>query len=245
MEINLLDISSSFRQAHALRYSRHDVQDRLRPSILQYDYMSLRALTKDVGRLLADVPSPSGTRPLVALDIGCGRSPYRELLDSRGFLVRTLDIDDTSSPDHVGNIEDTGLPDGYADLVICTQVLEHSLDPGKGLKEVYRILRKGGYLIASAPHIWFYHPHPSDNWRFTQEGLTRLINTANLQPIKLLSQGGSVMAFIQVANFLVFGIAGKLGAPLYVINNLIGQIGDKIMPNTLFCLNFAMLAQKK
>jgi hypothetical protein len=53
------------------------------------------------------------------------------------------------------------------------------------------------------------------------------------------------MAFIQVANFLVFGIAGKLGAPLYVINNLIGQIGDKIMPNTLFCLNFAMLAQKK
>jgi 2-polyprenyl-3-methyl-5-hydroxy-6-metoxy-1,4-benzoquinol methylase len=244
MEIDLLDISSSFRAAHAIRYSRHDVRDRLRPSILQYDYLSLSALAGDVEQLLAEVPRLVGSDPAIALDIGCGKSPYRGLLASRGFAVTTLDIDDTTSPDHVGRIEDTGLPDASVDLVICTQVLEHSANPGLGLREIHRILRSKGHLIASAPHIWFYHPHPSDNWRFTQEGLTRLVAATGLEPRKMLSQGGSVMALFQIINFLLFGILGKLGAPLYLINNALGNVGDRLLPNPLFCLNFAVLAAK-
>jgi 2-polyprenyl-3-methyl-5-hydroxy-6-metoxy-1,4-benzoquinol methylase len=148
MEIDLADISSSFHEAHAVRYSRHDVHDRLKPNILQYDYLSLRALAIDVERLIAEAPSPARTRSAIALDIGCGKSPYRELLEARGFLVKTMDIDDTASPDYVGRIEYTGLPNSFADLVICTQVLEHSLDPGKGLQEIFRILRPSGYLVA-------------------------------------------------------------------------------------------------
>ena len=244
MEIDLSDISASFHEAHAVRYSRHDVSDRLAPSIFQYDYLSLRTLAIDIERLIGEVPSPGRTPSAIALDIGCGKSPYRELLESRGFLVKTMDIDDTASPDYVGRIEYTGLPDSSADLVICTQVLEHSLDPGKGLQEIFRILRPSGHLIASAPHIWFYHPHPTDNWRFTQEGLTRIISAAGFEPRKLLSQGGSVMALFQIVNFLLFGTTGKLGMPLYAINNLIGKIADRLLANPLFCLNFAILARK-
>jgi hypothetical protein len=109
MEIDLSNISSSFHEAHAVRYSRHDVSDRLKPSIFQYDYLSLRALAIDVERLIAEVPSPAKSRSAIALDIGCGKSPYRELLESRDFLVKTMDIDDTASPDYVGRIEYTGL----------------------------------------------------------------------------------------------------------------------------------------
>jgi SAM-dependent methyltransferase len=244
MEIDLSDISSPFHEAHAVRYSRHDVRDRLKPNIFQYDYLSLRALALDVERLIAEVPPPARAGSAVALDIGCGKSPYRELLESRGFLVKTMDIDDDASPDYVGRIEYTGLPNSSADLVICTQVLEHSLDPGEGLQEIFRILRPRGYLVASAPHIWFYHPHPTDNWRFTQEGLTRIVTAAGFEPRKLLSQGGSVMALFQIVNFLLFGITGKLGTPLYAINNLIGKIADRLLANPLFCLNFAILARK-
>jgi len=244
MEIDLSDISSSFHEAHAVRYSRHDVRDRLKPNIFQYDYLNLRALALDVERLIAEVPSPARTGSAIALDIGCGKSPYRGLLESRGFLVKTMDIDDTASPDYVGRIEYTGLPNSSAGLVICTQVLEHSLDPGKGLQEIFRILQPSGYLIASAPHIWFYHPHPTDNWRFTQEGLTRIVTAAGFEPRKLLSQGGSVMALFQIVNFLLFGATGKFGTPFYAINNLIGKIADRLLANPLFCLNFAILARK-
>jgi 2-polyprenyl-3-methyl-5-hydroxy-6-metoxy-1,4-benzoquinol methylase len=160
MEIDLSDISSFYFEAHAKRAPRHSVRNRLKPSIFQYDYLCLGALAVDVERLLAEVPLSVVARSMVALDIGCGTSPYRELLESRGFTVRTIDIDQTTSPDYVGTIEYTGLPDGSADLVICTQVLEHSIDADRGLQEIFRILRPGGYLVASAPHVWFYHPHP-------------------------------------------------------------------------------------
>ena len=92
--------------------------------------------------------------------------------------------------------------------------------------------------------MWFYHPHPTDNWRFTQEGLTLLVAAAWLEPRSLLSQGGSVMAFFQIVNFLLFGVLGKLGSVLYLINNVIGKVGDQLFANPLFCLNFAILARK-
>jgi SAM-dependent methyltransferase len=201
-------------------------------------------LATDVQRLVEEVALPVERRPGMAIDIGCGESPYRTMLESCGFVIKTLDLDNNTSPDYVGSVENTGLPDASVDLVICTQVLEHCLNPSDGLREIFRILRPKGYLIASAPHVWFYHPHPTDNWRFTQEGIVRLVSAPGLRPKMLLSQGGSILAYFQIVNFLLFGILGKAGAPFYAINNILGVVGDKLLANTLFCLNFAILASK-
>jgi SAM-dependent methyltransferase len=244
LDIDLRDVTAAFRAAHGHRASRHLVSDRLRPSILQYDYLTLGSLVADVELLIAAAPSVPRPKQAVALDLGCGKSPYRELIEARGFVLKTLDIHADSSPDFIGSVEATGLPDGFADLVLCTQVLEHSLSPERGIREICRILRPGGHLIASAPHVWFYHPHPSDNWRFTQEGLVRLVSGAGLEPIRLLSQGGSALSFFQIVNFLLYGLLGKLGAPAYVVNNVVGGVVDRLFQNNLFCLNFAILARK-
>jgi SAM-dependent methyltransferase len=243
MDIDLSDIAAAFRTAQG-RSSGHHVSDRLRPSILEYDYLGLSTLLADVERLIERVPPGSRDHQTLALDLGCGKSPYRELIEARGFTLKTLDIDADSSPDFVRSVEATGLPDGFADLVLCTQVLEHSLNPERGVKEIHRILRAGGHLIASAPHVWFYHPHPSDNWRFTQEGLTRLMSGAGLQPIRLLSQGGSALSYFQIVNFFLYALFGKFGAPAYAANNLMGRLADRLFQNSLFCMNFAILARK-
>jgi len=242
MEIDLSDITSSYRAVTAEKHSRHAAHDRLKPNIFQYDYLALSTLVADIERLIAEVPRPQD-RPM-ALDIGCGKSPYRELVEACGFAMKTLDIDGDSVPDYVGSIEKTELPNASADLVLCTQALEHIADPGEGLREIFRILRPGGHLIASAPHVWFYHPHPQDNWRFTQEGLVRLVVAAGFTPKKLLSQGGSVLSLFQVINFLIYGVLGKFGAPLYAIFNIIGKTVDRLIGNNLFCHNFAVLARK-
>ena len=244
MEIDLADISSAFRDTHETRHSRHAASDRLEPSIFQYDYLSLDALVSDVGRLIRELPLPVNGDARVALDIGCGKSPYRKLIEACGLTLKTLDIDERSAPDFIGAVEQTGLPGSEFDLVLCTQVLEHANNPAIGMNEIFRILRPGGYLVATAPHVWFYHPHPSDNWRFTQEGLTRLVAGAGFVPMRLLSQGGSVLSYFQIVNFLIFGLMGKLAAPLYALNNLAGKMGDRLFYNSLFCLNFALLAQK-
>jgi SAM-dependent methyltransferase len=243
VEIDLSDIGGGYREVSHGKHSRHAATDRLQPSLFQYDYLALSTLSADVRRLLAEVPPPRAEGG-IALDIGCGNSPYRMLAESRGFRLKTLDISNESAPDFVGAVEDTGLPDGFADLVLCTQVLEHSLDPEQGLRDIRRILRPGGHLIVTAPHIWFYHPHPTDNWRFTQEGLPRMVRRAGFEPLRLLSQGGSALSFFQIGNFLLYGAIGKLGAPAYLVSNVLGKLADRLVANSLFCLNFALLARK-
>ncbi len=48
------------------------------------------------------------------------------------------------------DIEATGQPDGAYDAVLCSHVLEH-VDDAKALKEIHRILKPGGKLIAMVP----------------------------------------------------------------------------------------------
>ena len=45
------------------------------------------------------------------------------------------------------NLESLPLEDESFDLVLCTQVIEHLLDPDAGLREVARVLRQEGTLI--------------------------------------------------------------------------------------------------
>lgn len=243
MRIDLERMRDGFLQAQRGKVSRHSVEDRIRPSRWQYDYLTLSRLARDVATLVREVPHhrDGGAR---ALDLGSDKSPYRDLLISRGFQVETLDITLNGGADYAGTAEATGLPTGSFDLVICTQVLEHSMNPWAAMREIHRILKPGGHLVISAPHVWFFHPHPTDHWRFTQEGMAHLCREAGLEPVAMLAQGGSVLTLCQVVNFLAYGVLGRMGAPLYAALNLAAAIGDRLVPDQLFCHNFACLAQR-
>jgi SAM-dependent methyltransferase len=242
MQIDIAGMRTGFLAAQEGKKSGHRVADRVRPSRFQYDYLTLSRLVADVEALLRTAPRAAAGGS--ALDLGSDKSPYRELLEDRGYAVRTLDIDRDTGADYAGTIEATGLPDASFDLVLCTQVIEHCMDPWQGLREVRRILRPGGHLVVSAPHVWFFHPHPTDHWRFTQEGLVQICRQAGLEPVTLLAQGGSVLTVAQVVNFLAYGVLGRAGAPLYGVVNLLGAAGDRLVRNDLFCHNFACLARK-
>jgi len=43
------------------------------------------------------------------------------------------------------------LPDDYFDIVICNHVLEHIDDDIKAMKELFRVLRKGGFAVLLVP----------------------------------------------------------------------------------------------
>ena len=241
MKLSIPDLKQRFEAAQAGKRSRHLPQDRTDPSVFQYDYLTLRRLTDDIRQLIGEAP-PAGAGA-IALDLGSDKSPYRELLESRGYVVRTLDLTTDAGADYAGTAEATGLPSESFDLVLCTQVIEHCLHPWHALSEIRRILKPTGTLIVSAPHVWFYHPHPTDHWRFTQEGMVRLCRDAGLEPTVLLAQGGSILTLFQVLNFLAYGVLGRVGAPLYATLNALGTAADHLAPNELFCHNFACLAR--
>ncbi|HWE26104.1 MAG TPA: methyltransferase domain-containing protein [Myxococcales bacterium] len=232
--------TSALVAPRSMAADRREDRDRARPSLFQYDYLVLDALGADIAHLLDAIPAVA-TAPR-ALDLGSASSPYRRLLAARGYSARTLDVG--PGADFIGTAEDTGLPEASFDLVICTQVLEHCADPWKAMREMHRILRPGGHVVVSAPHVWFFHPHPTDHWRFTQQGLAHLVASAGFVVRQLRSQGGTVLAAAQVANFLAYGVLRRAGAPLYAIVNLLAKPVDRLAQNQLFCVNFAALARK-
>lgn len=65
--------------------------------------------------------------------------------------------------------------DGSVDVVLSSQVLEHAADTRLYLSESYRVMRPGGLLFLSTHGVWRYHPDPCDFWRWTCDGLRKVV----------------------------------------------------------------------
>lgn len=91
--------------------------------------------------------------------------------------VRTLDIDPSSGADYIADLcQDNRavIPSGSFDVVVCTEVLEHTLNPFDAVAELHRILRPGGVAIVTTPYNFRIHGPLPDCWRFTEHGLREL-----------------------------------------------------------------------
>jgi SAM-dependent methyltransferase len=87
------------------------------------------------------------------LDLGCGANTFLEEYRSDSHEVWGTDFDTHPHlqwPAWFRALHPDGripFPDGYFDLVVCTSVLEHVIEPAVFLREVSRVLRPGGCLI--------------------------------------------------------------------------------------------------
>jgi len=92
------------------------------------------------------------------------KSSFADIGDSDGTFLRALGKDGTSinfSETVLANISglkklkgcmpNIDLPDGSFDYVLLFETLEHLPDPVAGLREVYRLVRKGAFV--SIPHV--------------------------------------------------------------------------------------------
>lgn len=57
-------------------------------------------------------------------------------------------------------------PDGLADMVVCSSVLEHSAHFWLLFNEMVRLLKPSGLLFINAPANGAFHRYPVDCWRF-------------------------------------------------------------------------------
>jgi SAM-dependent methyltransferase len=132
------------------------------------------------------------------LDVGCGAQPYRVLLPP-DVTYQGLDTSDAErrfgyrAPDTVYFAGPTWpVESGTADVVVCTETLEHVLDPRAFLAEAHRCLRPGGRLVLTVPFAARWHFVPHDYWRFTPSGLKHLLDGAGFVNAVITGRGNAL-----------------------------------------------------
>lgn len=92
--------------------------------------------------------------------------------------IDTLDIDPKASATYTADLCNNNekiIPADSYDFVVCTEVLEHTLNPFEATREIYRILKKGGLVFITTPFNFRIHGPLPDCWRFTEHGIRAIL----------------------------------------------------------------------
>lgn len=68
------------------------------------------------------------------------------------------------------------------DIVFAEQVFEHLAYPYRAIKNVYAMLRPGGYFLTTTPFLFRIHASPIDCTRWTPQGLAYLLEEGGFSP---------------------------------------------------------------
>lgn len=187
------------------------------------------------------------------LDIGCGQMPYRDLFTQVNEYVG-IDHPNPYHPNDRPSMWASGLTlpfaDAVFDTVLATQVLEHVPEPALLLAEMCRVLRPGGVLLLTAPHIWELHEQPYDYYRYTSFGLRYLLEHAGFEVERIQPQGGFFVMIAQRSSYFAFRVLQKLRLrPLAIGSafaiNCLGMLCDALYSYEGDTLNYLAVAQKR
>jgi len=105
----------------------------------------------------------------LVLDIGSGNRPI-----SRFKKVIRMDFDPACTVDVCADAHYMPFASNKFDLIWIGGVLEHIRDPKTVIKDIYQILKDGGYIYIETPFFQRIHGAPNDFQRFTIAGLEEL-----------------------------------------------------------------------
>lgn len=185
-----------------------------------------RQLFEEVERLKKE-----GRNNQIIIDIGCGIKPYQGHFAALARVYWGVDIETKFKIDVLAGIETLPFRNASADIVLCTQVLEHSRYPQRVLSEIQRVLKPGGITFISTHGVYIYHPCPSDCWRWTHEGLKVVLEEAGLEAVRILPNGGPLSCLFYNAISLIAFLSykSKLLTPLrWLFIPLLNFIGEKL-----------------
>ena len=141
------------------------------------------------------------------LEIGFGAGELLRAAARAGWDVEGSEVSRTAA-EHVrkeglkvfcGELSEAGYSNGYFDVVVATELLEHVDDPESLVREVVRILRPGGLFWATTPHVdgvssrllgLDWTTVSSDHLHlFSKKGLTSLLKSAGFRRVRMRTQG--------------------------------------------------------
>lgn len=126
------------------------------------------------------------------LDVGGKKNKKRGFFRPDLSSVDTweyLNTDASTNPDYCCSAESIPVGSNVYTQVLLAEVVEHLRDPETVLKEVYRVLEKGGILIMSMPFLYAIHADPYDYQRWTPEKIKIEMNLAGFDSVDIKPMG--------------------------------------------------------
>jgi SAM-dependent methyltransferase len=148
------------------------------------DYLPVHNVEEFIVRFLRSWIEPTLAKALPldgqsrrVIDVGCGRQPFRQLIESRGAIYTSIDAvqNREKTVDFIAPL-DGQLPEklqagnGF-DVVLCTEVLEHVADWHAAFTNLAALTASTGRVIVTCPHFYPRHEEPYDFWRATPHAL--------------------------------------------------------------------------
>lgn len=169
---------------------------------------------------------------LKVIDFGCGTGSFTSKFLNCGFELYGLDIATNcisyakkKYPDiqfEVGDMEYTQYPDETFDVIFLTGVLHHFPDCSNSVKEVHRVLKKGGVVLGydpnkANPFMWLYRCKESplysskgvtENERpLTKREINDVFNSCGFEKIIVVSISGVTYKYFDSSlSFLILPI---------------------------------------
>jgi len=136
------------------------------------------------------------------LDVGCGNKPFLHMFD--GKIEKYVGIDMPSTRhinkeiDSFASGQHIPFKDGMFNTILTTSVLEHVEEPKKMFNEMYRVLKKGSYLILTTPCQYGLHEQPYDFFRYTKYSLRMMAEKSGFKVVEIRPIGGMLVIVNQL-----------------------------------------------
>lgn len=186
------------------------------------------------------------------LDIGAGELPYKGYFNKCRYFSQDV-FNYNGAIDYVSDAKKIPVKDKSFDYIICTQVLEHINEPHLVIKEMYRVLKKGGKVFLTTHGNFEEHSAPYDFFRYTRYGLAYLAKSNGFRVQKIRPQGGRFIAvskYIQTLfphimknKFLIYVYYFFAIIPIFFIHFIFFYL-DKLDKEKSLTLNFECIFVK-
>lgn len=167
------------------------------------------------------------------LDVGCNEGRGLQIYLDNGFVVEGLELNELAAIEarkggfrvYTDPIETLQPKDPY-DIVVLSNVLEHSLDPKDMLTHVARILKPGGQVWISCPNVdswqckvfgkyWINWHVPFHIVHFSQSTLTKILQQTGFEVKEIRQESPALWA----AHSIIVRLFARLGKPTKHLRN--------------------------
>lgn len=210
---------------------------------------------------------PSGNR---ILDAGAGEQPFKKYCShlkyvsqdfaqynptelQQGLQMNTWDY---GKLDIISDIASVPEPNNSFDAIMCTEVLEHIINPREAINEFSRLLKKNGHLILTAPFCSLTHFAPFHFYTGFSKFFYQNVLKENGFKIIEIQPNGNYFEYVAQELRRINSIGEKYSTNYYITNEEKIQLQKslKIMErfskndkgsSDMLCFGFHTLAQKE